>query len=79
MPASVAAMGYVSLVAAALAYLCFNRGIEILGGLRAGVFLHLIPLFTSLLAMIFLGEQPHLYHAIGFALILTGIWLTTRK
>lgn len=76
---TIAALVYVAIVPSVIAYLCFNRGLEILGGARAGVFLHLIPLFTSLLAIAFLGEQPQPYHAAGFALILAGIWVTTRK
>jgi drug/metabolite transporter (DMT)-like permease len=75
---SAAAVLYVVIVPSVIAYLCFNRGIEILGGTRAGTFLHLIPLFTAILAMVFLGEQPAAYHGAGFALILSGIWLATR-
>ncbi len=78
-PSSLLAMAYVGSVQSVIAYLCYNRGLEILGGARAGVFLHLIPLFTSLLAVVFLGEQPRLYHAAGFALILAGIWLTASR
>jgi drug/metabolite transporter (DMT)-like permease len=73
------AVAYVAIVPSVIAYLCFNRGIEILGGARAGVFLHLIPLFTSVLAMLLLGERPQVFHAIGFALILAGIWVATRR
>ncbi len=77
--ATVLAVAYVAIVPSVIAYLCFNRGLEILGGAKAGVFLHLIPLFTSVIAMATLGEQPQLYHAAGFALILAGIWVTARK
>ena len=75
---SAAAVAYVVLVPSVIAYLCFNRGIEILGGTRAGTFLHLIPLFTATLAILFLGEQPAAYHAAGFALIIGGIWFAAR-
>ena len=45
---------------------------------RAGQFMHLMPAFGTLLSMLFLGEQPALYHLAGIALILAGIFLTTR-
>ena len=77
--ATALAVAYVAIVPSVIAYLCFNRGLEILGGAKAGVFLHLIPLFTSVIAMATLGEEPQLYHAAGFALILSGIWVTARK
>lgn len=77
--ATMLAVAYVAIVPSVIAYLCFNRGLEVLGGAKAGVFLHLIPLFTSVIAMVTLGETPQPYHAIGFALILTGIWVAARK
>jgi len=38
----------------------------------------LTPLFTAILATVFIGESWQLYHAAGFALILAGIWITAR-
>jgi len=76
---SMLAVAYTAIFPSTLAYLCFNRGIEIIGGPRAGTFLHLIPLFTGLLALVFLGEQPQPYHAIGFAFILAGVGLAARR
>ncbi len=76
--ASVAAIGYIAIFPSFLAYLCFNRGVEIIGPARAGAFMHLVPLFTMLLAVVFLGEQLALYHAISLALIVSGIWLAAR-
>jgi drug/metabolite transporter (DMT)-like permease len=78
-PASLAAIAYTAIFPSALAYLCFNRGIEIIGGPRAGAFLHLIPLFTAALAMLFLGEQPQPFHAAGFAFIVGGVALAARR
>ena len=42
------------------------------------MFIHLIPLFASAMAMLTLGERPHVYHAVGFTLILAGVWLASR-
>ncbi len=64
---------YVAVFPAILAYLCYNRGIELLGASRAGVALYLVPMMVSLLAVVFLGEPFHLYHAIGMVLILGGV------
>jgi drug/metabolite transporter (DMT)-like permease len=44
----------------------------------AGIFIHLMPAFGSLLAWMFLGERIELFHLVGIALILAGIWLTAR-
>lgn len=74
-PASVAAILYTAVFPSFLAYLFFNRGVEIIGPARAGAFMHLVPLFTGALAVLFLGEAPALYHAAGLALILAGVWL----
>ncbi|WP_321344930.1 DMT family transporter [Breoghania sp.] len=69
---------YVILIATILAYICFNRGVELIGPNRAGPFFHLIPVTASLLAIVFLGETFRLFHAIGYALILGGIFLAQR-
>ena len=62
-----------------IAYLFFNRGIELIGATRAGQSWHLMPVFGSILAVVFLGETFHLYHAIGIALIAAGILLASVK
>ena len=71
------AIGYVSLFPSLLAYLCFNRGVELLGPNRAGQSVHLMPAFGSILAITFLGESIHAFHAVGVALIAAGIALAT--
>jgi drug/metabolite transporter (DMT)-like permease len=76
--ASIAAIAYTAIFPSLLAYLCFNRGVEIIGPTRAGASMHLVPLFTVVLAVLFLGEEPAAYHAAGLLLILTGIWLTAH-
>ena len=78
-PGMIAAIAYIVVFPSLIANLLFNRGVEIIGAARAGVFLHLVPMFTAALAMLFLDEQPALYHAAGFALILAGVWLGSRQ
>ena len=69
---------YVAIFPSIISYLCFNRGVELVGANRAGLFIHLMPVFGSLMAIIFLGENFLWYHAAGIGLIATGICLATR-
>jgi drug/metabolite transporter (DMT)-like permease len=73
------AVGYVAVLASAVAYYCFNRTVELLGANTAGLTVHLVPVFGTLLAVIILGEQLHIYHLLGIGLIAAGILLATRK
>lgn len=76
--ATVSAILYTATLPSVFAYMLFNRGVEIIGPSRAGAFMHLLPLFTALLAMVFLGESPALYHVVGLGLILAGVWFAAR-
>ena len=70
---------YVAVFPSTLAYLCFNRGVHLIGANRAAPFFHLVPAFGSAMAIVFLGEQPQLFHVIGFALVLTGVFVASRS
>jgi drug/metabolite transporter (DMT)-like permease len=72
------AVAYVAIFPSILAYLCFNRGVELVGANRAGLFFHLMPVFGSLMAILFLGERFQFFHAAGLVLILVGIILATQ-
>jgi drug/metabolite transporter (DMT)-like permease len=76
---AVLAVGYVAVFASVVAYFCFNRTVELLGANKAGLTVHLVPLFGTLLAVALLGESLHIYHALGIGLIATGILLATRS
>ena len=76
---TVGALAYVSVFPSLVAYACWNRGVEMIGANRAGVFLHLVPLYSAGLAGLLLGESLMLYHIAGFLLILGGVWLAARK
>jgi drug/metabolite transporter (DMT)-like permease len=78
-PLSLATLAYVAVFPSLLGYLFFNRGVELIGPNRAAPFFHLIPVFGSALAILFLGETPHLYHAVGYGLVLAGITIATRR
>lgn len=70
-------IAYLSVFASVLAVVCWNRAILGMGQARTGLFIHLMPVFTILLAMVFLGETLRLYHAGGMVLIAAGLYLTT--
>jgi drug/metabolite transporter (DMT)-like permease len=71
--------GYVCVFPSLLGYLFLNRGIEELGANRAAPFIHLVPVFGSVLAIVLLGERFELYHAIGYVLVFTGITVATKR
>lgn len=71
-------IGYVAIFPSVLAYFFYNRGVELAGANRAGLFMHLMPVFGSVMAILFLGERFQWFHALGIALILGGIVLATR-
>ena len=70
---------YVAVFPSTIAFLCFNRGVQLVGANRAAPFLHLVPAFGSLMAIVFLDERPQLFHFVGFALVLTGVFVASRK
>ncbi len=70
---------YLCIFPSILGYLALNRGIELIGANRAAPFIHLVPVFGSVLAIALLGEQLRLFHCIGYVLVLAGITLATRR
>lgn len=72
-------LAYVIVFPSTLAYLCYNRGVELIGANRSAPFYHLIPVFGSALAIGFLGEEPKLFHLVGYALVLLGIFVAARR
>ena len=77
--ANLGALVSVALFASVLAYICWSHGVERVGANVAGLFIHLMPVFGVALAWIFLDERLHPYHVAGIALILTGIWIMSRR
>jgi len=70
---------YVVIFPSTLAYLFFNRGIALIGPNRAAPFFHLVPVFGSAMAILLLGEQPRLFHLVGYALVLAGVVIASRQ
>lgn len=73
------AVGYVSIFPSILAFLFWNRGVELIGSNLGGLFINLVPVFASLLAIIFLGENFQWYHAGGMLLVLSGMLLFRKS
>jgi drug/metabolite transporter (DMT)-like permease len=75
---SYAAIAYTAVLPSFIAYLFFNRGVELIGPARAGQSAHLMPVLGAILAVLFLGERFHLYHVVGIVLIGAGILLANK-
>ena len=74
-----ATLVYVVIFPSTLAYLFFNRGIALIGPNRAAPFLHLVPVFGSVMAIALLGERPRLFHLVGYLLVLSGVVIASRQ
>jgi len=70
---------YVSIFAGIISFFFWNRGVRLIGANRAGFFLHLIPVFSSIWAVFFLNEIFSLFHVIGVIFIIIGIVLANIK
>jgi drug/metabolite transporter (DMT)-like permease len=76
---TIATLVYIVIFPSALAYLFFNRGIALIGPNRAAPFFHLVPVFGSAMAILLLGEQPRLFHLVGYLLVLAGVVIASRR
>lgn len=76
---ALASLAYVGIFPSFLGYIFYNRGVAEIGASKASLFIHLMPVFGTILSAIFLTEIPHWYHYLGIVLIFSGIWLTMKK
>ncbi len=76
---SIASLAYVGVFPSFIGYIFYNRGVAEVGASQASLFIHLMPVFGTLLSIVFLSEIPHAYHYLGISLIFAGIWLTMKK
>ena len=76
---SLAGIAYVGVLPSFVGYIFYNRGVAEVGANKASLFIHLMPVFGTLLSALFLGELPHLYHFVGIGLIFSGIYLTMAR
>ena len=69
---------YVVLFPGLASFIFWIKGISIIGSNRSGIFLHLMPIFSTIMAIIIFGEKFMIFHFIGAVLIITGIILSSR-
>jgi len=69
---------FVAVFPSIVAYFCWNRGIEMIGPSRAGLFINLVPVFASIMAIFWLNESLEIFHVAGMALIFGGMILFNR-
>ena len=74
-----AALLFIAVGPAMLAYRFWGAGVRRSSPTVAGFFANLIPLFTAILSVLVLGQAPQLYHAGAFVLIVGGIWVASRR
>ena len=70
---------YVAVFPSIGSYYCWAGAVSIIGANRAGIFLSLIPLFSTIMAIIFYDEQFKFFHLIGAILIVLGLFLSNKE
>lgn len=70
---------YIGALATLVSTALFSYGVERVGAVRAGILIHLMPVFSSVFAALFIGEQLFIYHAAGFVLVAGGATLGCLK
>jgi len=76
---TILSIGYVGILASVVAFMSWNSGLRKVGPHLGGQFVHLMPAFSTLLAVIFLGERLHAFHVLGIVLIFAGILCATFR
>ncbi|MGB6066839.1 MAG: DMT family transporter [Desulfomonilaceae bacterium] len=78
-PTAIGAIIYLGVGPSVLAFFCWNRGIEIIGPVRAGLVYYCLPLFSGVEAFLLLNEPVRWVHVLSGVLILTGVIVATRE
>ena len=68
-------LGIIIIFPSFLAQIFFMKGVEKIGPSRSGLYTNLVPVFSSLLAVFFLGEEFQFFHLLSLIMIFTGIYL----
>jgi drug/metabolite transporter (DMT)-like permease len=74
---SLAGIVYIGTLPSFVGFVFYNRAVGEVGASKASLFIHLMPVFGTLLSALFLGEVPRIFHGAGIGLIFLGIYLTT--
>jgi drug/metabolite transporter (DMT)-like permease len=75
---TIAGVFYIGIFASLVAFSCWNKAVSLIGPSKCASFLNLIPMFSAIFATVFTGEHIRLYHGIGAALVLSGVYVTTQ-
>jgi drug/metabolite transporter (DMT)-like permease len=78
-PLALSGIAYIGTLPSFIGYIFYNRAVGEVGASKASLFIHLMPVFGTVLSAIFLAEIPQSYHLVGIALIFVGITLTTSR
>lgn len=70
---------YVGIFVSAIAWYCYNRCINIIGPINTSMIFFLLPIFSAVMAWFILDEKLYFYHAVGFMLIVGGIFISNLK
>jgi drug/metabolite transporter (DMT)-like permease len=73
-----AALGYSTFLSLLVAYVIWNRSVQVVGPSRTVIYMCLTPLIAVVAAAVLLGEQPVPLQAVGAVLIIGGVLLTRR-
>ena len=71
-------VAYLAVISSAVAYMTYNRAVEVIGPNKAGLTSYLLPVFGSALAILILNEVFQIFHGIGFVLIVAGVFLAAK-
>ena len=72
-------LGYVVLFPGLASFIFWIKGISLIGSNRSGIFLHLMPIFSTILAILIFAERFMFFHIMGALFIITGIVLSSKK
>jgi len=70
---------YMALFASVIAFILWNRAVREIGANKAGPFVHLMPVFGTIMAILFLGEKLYFYHILGITFVFSGIFMSNKK
>ena len=69
---------YVVLFPGLASFICWIKGIGLIGANRSGIFLHLMPIFSTMMAIIIFNEKFMIFHLVGALFIISGIFLASK-
>jgi len=78
-PLVVAAVAFITIGPSVVAYWFWGEGVALGGPALGAIFNNLTPLFAAILSALVLGDLPHWYHGVAFALVVAGILVSTRR